>query len=126
MKRREFIIGAASIAAISIPSVYYYFNLGDADYNPLIAEPQSLSLIWDTETITSIGSKYLQQYPDENNKQTLVKKIVKNISGSDEVVIQKLNKQIKKDFEIGNTVLIDGWILSKTEARQCALLTTQQ
>ncbi|MDH5474800.1 MAG: hypothetical protein OEX22_03830 [Cyclobacteriaceae bacterium] len=122
MKRRDFIIGTASIAAISIPSVYFYLNHDDT-YDPLIAEPQSLSLIWDTDAIIAIGVAYLRQFPDENSEQILVDKLVNNILGNQKA--GKLNNQVRKDFETGNTVLIDGWMLSKTEARQCALLTTK-
>src|SRR5690242_20246064 len=31
---------------------------------------------------------------------------------------------VKADFEHGRTVVVDGWILSLTEARQCALLAS--
>jgi hypothetical protein len=32
-------------------------------------------------------------------------------------------EQIKNDFGTGNVVIIDGWILAITEARQCALFS---
>jgi hypothetical protein len=34
-----------------------------------------------------------------------------------------LDQQIKNDFITGNMVMVDGWILSVTEARQCALFS---
>ena len=125
MKRREFIIGAVGLTAVSISGTYLYLNR-DIVYDPLIAEPQSLSLIWDTETVIAIGNQYRVQYVDENSEQALAKKLVLNLSDSGEQMIKKFNQKIKEDFEEDNTILIDGWMLSKTEARQCALLSTLQ
>ena len=114
MKRRNFIIiGTAGIAAAALPAAFYF--LRDVEYDPALADPQSLSLIWDTETITDIGNKYRLQIPSEKSERSLVKLL--DVPGSD------LEQIITKDFESGNTVIIDGWILSKTEARQCALFS---
>jgi hypothetical protein len=33
-------------------------------------------------------------------------------------------KQVRADFAEGHTVIVDGWLLSTTEARQCALYST--
>lgn len=125
MKRRKFIIGAVSVTAVSISGAYLFLNR-DIVYDPLIAEPQSLSLIWDTETVIAVGNQYRVQYVDENSEQALAKKLVRDQSDSGEQMIKNLNQKIKEDFEKDNTLLIDGWILSKTEARQCALLSTLQ
>ncbi len=127
MKRRKFIIGigAIGVISVSVSGTFLYLNR-DIKYNPLIAEPQSLSLIWDSETIISIGNQYRAQTTDENSEQELAKKIVVDTSFSVGEMIQKLKKKIKIDFKEDNTILIDGWILSKTEARQCGLLSALQ
>ncbi len=114
MKRRNFLlIGAAGVAAVSIPTYNYYF--GDVTYDPLLAQPPSLSLIWETHEIQAIGKKYIQQTPDERRVRTLVNLL------SDGSTLQNLSIE---DFKSGRTVLVDGWILSETEARQCALAST--
>lgn len=60
MKCRDFIIiTTAGIAAISIPA--YYFYLGDIEYDSSLAQPQPLSLIWDAETKSAIGTSYRNQ-----------------------------------------------------------------
>ncbi len=116
MKRRNFLlIGAAGVAAISIPTYTYYF--GDVTYDPLLAQPQSLSLIWETKEIQAIGKQYLKQTPDENRVRTLVN-LLSDASA--------LGNHPIEDFKSGKTVLVDGWILSETEARQCALASTIQ
>ena len=38
-----------------------------------------------------------------------------------EAMASELRRQIESDFEIGNTVSVDGWILSKTETQLFAL-----
>jgi hypothetical protein len=120
MKRRDFILLATTgIAAVAVP--YYY--LSDVEYDRSLAEPQQLALIWDAETITKIGDNYRLQVPDEKSERTLVKLLSENIS-SEGTVGKSLEQKIKKDFETGNTVMVDGWILSVTEARQCALFST--
>jgi hypothetical protein len=120
MKRRDFILLATTgIAAVAIP--YYY--LRDVEYDGSLAEPKQLSMIWDTETITKIGDNYRLQVPDEKSERTLVKLLSEDIS-SDAAIGKSMEQKIKKDFETGNTVMIDGWILSVTEARQCALFST--
>jgi hypothetical protein len=117
MKRRNFIIiGTAGIAAATLPTAFYFFR--NVEFDPALADPKSLSLIWDTETITDIGNKYRLQIPSEKSERSLVKLL--EAPGPD------LEQIITKDFESENTVIIDGWILSKTEARQCALFSLTQ
>jgi hypothetical protein len=36
-------------------------------------------------------------------------------------LIYQIDHKIKQDFEAGRTVVIKGWVLSQTEALQCAL-----
>ncbi len=118
MKRRDFVILTATGAtAIALPSAYYYF--GDAAYDVSLATPESLSLIWDSQTIKAIGAAYLRQVPDEASVRDLVGQLPTDSNAS-------LEEVIKNDFATGNHVLVDGWILSVTEARQCALASIAQ
>lgn len=114
-------IGTAGIAAVSIPTAYYF--LGDIEYDPSLADPQLLSLIWDNETIKKIGNQYRLQMPSENSERSLVKNLKAVTSEVSLANAPNLEEIIKKDFETGNTIIVDGWILSRTEARQCALFS---
>lgn len=114
MKRRNFIlIGTASIAAAAIPTAFYF--LRDIEFDPTFADPQLLSLIWDSETMQAAGDQYRLKFPSEKSERSLIKLL--------EAEASDLENSIKKDFETGNTVIVDGWILSVTEARQCALFS---
>jgi hypothetical protein len=119
MKRRNFImITAAGIAAISIPSTFYYLEVAKDN---ALAHPQSLSQIWDAETIRAIGSGYLKLVSVENDQKALSEIIQSNIEDHYLSFESALEHKIKADFETSQSVMIDGWLLSVTEARQCAL-----
>ena len=68
--------------------------------------------------ISRIGKEYLLKVPLENDSSFLEELI--SCSSANPMSIKE---RIKQDFAAGNTVIIRGWILSITEARQCALLS---
>jgi hypothetical protein len=118
MKRRKFIfLTAAGFAVISLPACNYLIR--DKIDNPL-ADPKSLSHIWDEENILNIGNKYRSLFSDESDEQSLTK-LLQGEFTIEEEVIEGLKLKIKNDFQTSNTIMIDGWILSQTETRQCAL-----
>ena len=120
MNRRKFlIISTTGVAALAIP-VYYQFLNKNIESDPLIY-PQFLSQIWHEDSIKLIGSIYLNQVPKENNKEMLVKLILGNVSSSNSNLKKVIESQIKKDFETEHVIMVDGWVLSMTEVRQCAL-----
>mgnify|MGYP000025003047 CR=1 FL=1 len=125
MKRRDFLVGLSGVAVISVAGTYFY-SIRDIDYDPVIAEPFFLSHIWDNESILDAGKKYLSDASGEKDVQELVKRIVKNNGANGSESIQRINEQIADDFENDQTVLVDGWILSVTEARQCGLYSLIQ
>lgn len=120
MNRRNFVLmGACGFAAISIPTSCSYF--GDVEYDPLLAHPQALSLIWENESIKAIGNKYRTQVPEEKNVRSLVNLLMEDISGNKPLLTESLEQKIKTDFKTKKTVMVNGWVLSVSEARQCAL-----
>jgi hypothetical protein len=123
MKRKKFILmTAASLAAISIP--FAYSCLTDHDYDRLLAQPGSLAFIWDNQTINEIGNKYRLQVPNEKKERALVGELLAD-ADTDNLALS-LEEKVINDFKTGNTIIVDGWILSITEARQCALSSTIQ
>ena len=125
MNRRAFVfLGASGILAASIPLACS--KTGNVKYDPLLAEPRSLTALIDYEQITTIGTKYLEKTSDETNVRSLVQHLMQGISADKPGLAEALEAKIKTEFEERNTVMVDGWVLSVTEARQCALssLTT--
>jgi len=69
----------------------------------------------DTSRVRELGDAYLRIYPQENDVTTL-----KNFI-SDADLYNDTDQTISHEFAVGNTCVINGWILSQTEARQYAL-----
>ena len=129
MKRRHFIFYTVfSTAAVSIP--FLNCSSPDQELDKKLAMPETLAQTYDEKTIMEIGQAYGKTYPDEYSISDLEKLLTKtetgkSIAGSEtaEMINSTLNEMVKKDFQTGDTVVLNGWILSKTEARQCALFT---
>ena len=118
MKRRNFVLlASAGVAAVSVPVANYFFY-SIPDYDEKLSAPQLLSLIWDEETILSIGAKYREKYTEENSERALAQAL---FTPSANQSYGKLAEMTQTDFTEERMVIIDGWVLSKTEARQCAL-----
>lgn len=125
MKRRNFVLlGTAGAALIAIPSWYYKY--GDLDYDQLLTEPELLSHIWDTDSINDIGKIYRDKYPDENSEPKLVKLLMPANFNDTPSLSEALQTQIQEDYKTRAIVMVDGWLLSTTEARQCALFSLTQ
>lgn len=118
MKRRNFVLLASTgVVAVSIPAVNYFFY-DIPDYDRKLSIPQLLSLIWDEKNILASGAKYIKKFPEESSERALARALFSNsVNRSND----KLEEITQADFSEGRLVVIDGWVLSKTEARQCAL-----
>ena len=126
MKRRLF-IATTSIAAIGLPIAYYFKkNLSKGD--PLTTA-EMLSYFCDERLLKEIGSAYRKLVPAENEKQKLTDLLLsetdgKKLKASDSSAIEELlTKKIHEDFIAQRTIIVKGWIISVTEARQCALFS---
>ena len=86
-----------------------------------LAKPALLEMLG-PERVREIGTQYRATVPNENTAATLRDAISKSghqtFSWSPEGAIEG---QIRNDFAAGRTVIVNGWVLSQTEARQCAL-----
>ena len=81
------------------------------------------------ESARVVGREYLRIVPEEAQKKILLDLVCRGstsnkakLLSSDIPTMRKLLQQsIRKDFETGRTVFINGWMLSQTESRVCAL-----
>lgn len=125
MKRRDFIhLSAFAGAAISFPSLQ---SCTAPPGEQAMSQPVFLSRLFDENTIKDAGKAYLKINPSEDDDDKLVQLLADKSSianSTDEKAIQQhLDERIRHDFETGNTVLVKGWVLAVTEARQCALFS---
>lgn len=112
MKRRKFIVlTTAGAIASTLPFCHFSKN------PTTLSQPLFLSTITDIKTLNQIGNAYRKQTTAEADESTLTK-LLSTTAISD--------AHIQQDFASGQTLTINGWILSITEARQCALLSTQK
>jgi len=90
-----------------------------------------LQLFTATASAVVLGRLYLNRYPDEDSLDALASHLplqTRNEGSADHgtelgALHDQVRSQIRRDFESGNCVRIDGWVLSRTEARVCALAT---
>jgi hypothetical protein len=123
MKRREFLrLSAYSGIVLSVPFVQ---SCKASPENLAITKPAFLSYILDKKSLVDAGKDYIRQFPVENTKSKLEEKLVNgsDIHGSTPAVAvyEFYDKKSVQDFDQNRTVVADGWVLSLTEARQCAL-----
>ena len=126
MKRRKFIIltSGGAIGAL-IPSCR------SRRPDPALSRPLFLSTLTDIKTLTQIGNAYRKQTPAETNETTLTDLLtgasqLDNSTPQPDNSTLRLDNTVKEDFASGHTLTINGWVLSITEARQCALLSVQK
>jgi len=127
MKRRTFIlISGVSVIALGIPWVSCRNK--PSHLNSALSQPQLLARICHDKEVLEIGTRYRKQVPDEEGETQLVSLLLtddtgKSISASTEKssLDPWLEQRIRSDFETGRTVIVKGWVLSVTEARQCAV-----
>ncbi len=126
MKRRAFIV-TASIVAAGLP-LAYYISKKTGQVNPL-TKPDLLSAFCEEVTLKEIGVNYRNLVPQENEKQKLIDLILEDGDGNKinpsnwKKIEGFLVKKIHEDFLANKVVDIKGWVLSITEARQCALFS---
>jgi hypothetical protein len=127
MQRRDFIhLSACATAGLALTATFGCNNQ-QADIE---AQPFFFSYLADSKTIELTGLAYRKTNTDENDKSKLSKLILagsnsQTLSDKDAIRLMLENK-VKNDFKTGKVVLVNGWVLSLTEARQCALFSIIQ
>jgi hypothetical protein len=129
MKRRTFIIASiAAGTAIAIPVLYNRYENAKWNKQPLI-HPLILSHFNDEEAIRKIGVSYRSSVPSENSEKQLLTLLLPGSGGKkleisdNSIDSQQLEEKSQQDFKADKVIIVNGWVLSVTEARQCALLS---
>jgi len=118
-------IAVAATAAVPIIGYRRKHLLSD---DPLM-RPNVLAHFCDGDTIRDIGVKYRKQVPAEDKRQKLVDILLTKNTGEKvessnyKRVSELLENKIQGEFKEGKIIVEDGWVLSETEARQCALFS---
>lgn len=119
MKRREFIgIAAAGAAGFVLPVTV---ARAEAFSEPL-AHPRLLEILRDEQIVRHLGARYRERVPAERSEPALRAALARDLPAASPLALGDCaDEQVQRDFAQGRTVTLNGWILSVTEARQCAL-----
>jgi hypothetical protein len=127
MQRRVFIqMSAYTAAVLALP-----FTNGCAA-KPIDAEAQPLffSHLVDAKTITETGRAYRKANKNEDDENKLKALLLAtsglSASSDDKTIRTMLDFRVNSDFKTGKVTMVNGWVLSLTEARQCALFSILQ
>jgi hypothetical protein len=86
-----------------------------------LAQPALLEMLGPERT-REIGTRYRAVAPNENTAAALRAAISSSQRQQFPWIGRKsIEEQVRDDFAAGRTVVVSGWILAETEARQCAL-----
>lgn len=127
MQRRAFIISTAVVGVAAGVTLYIKWPRESKWEKFPLQYPFILSGFCDEETVRNIGINFRNLVPAENSKEKLMDLLTgifqnKQISLSDHsAVANQLEMNVEEDFKNGKFLTIKGWIISETEARQCAL-----
>lgn len=125
MKRKKFLLLSASgLAAVVFPTVNACKS--SVEYPDALAQPGEMFKIRNPKQVKAIGNAYLENTSGQVSKRALVRSLSNNAPSDSTAIPGFMQQQITLDFETGNTVLVEGWLLSKTEAQQCALFALEQ
>jgi hypothetical protein len=95
---------------------------GDRD-DGTVDHPQLLGILG-PERVRQLGARYRADTPGENTAPAL-RAAISNGRGPRIPFTRNasIHDQIRDDFESGRIAVVDGWLLSVTEARQAALFS---
>lgn len=124
MQRRVFVhLAAYTAAAIAFPLL----NGCGSSETATASKPLLFSQLVDVKTIVETGVAYRKTVPAEDEKSKLVNLLLadNHLTASSPTAQIKitLDNLVKDDFKTRKIVTVKGWVLSLTEARQCALFS---
>jgi hypothetical protein len=127
MNRRNFLLtGAAGVGLTTVSLL--------SSCEPSIVSREVLHLpgtagkFCSEKELIQMGKEYMSAHPDEAGRNRLYTQLLSVLPQEAKTADKKtlaglLANQKLKDFSNGDVVVLSGWVLSLTEARQCALYT---
>lgn len=126
MQRREFLTGIAALPLVLVLPTPA--SEGAPPGGAVDVFPDELDRVLDDRTPEDLGRRYLATRPQEDDPARL--RALLGLTGSLDpsrpggaAERSDLRRRARDDYAAGRTVQINGWVVSRTEARQCALLS---
>ncbi|MEE8526836.1 MAG: hypothetical protein V3T72_23120 [Thermoanaerobaculia bacterium] len=123
ISRRDLLWGAAG-AAVTGSTVLLWKAMDAPSASSRSRSAKTVEKLADSAAASAavLGSKYLEQVPDEHDQRNLVRLLEERLAGStQESLLARSRECIQRDYRDGEVVVVDGWQLSRTEARFYAL-----
>ena len=121
--RRGFLRGVVAVAAAASGVGLFRWRYARARERHVLRLGAWVSASQDAR---ALGRAYFTIQPEEANEEALVRLLSADLDvsalGMDDAELRRVSReQMRRDFEEGKTVLVRGWVLSRTELRLCGL-----
>lgn len=131
VSRRTLLLGGLSLlAAGTLPSIVRG-TLGAGEMEDRLA--RRLRELVDSASVRALGRKQLADLPARESRAAVAREILPHgldersaLAASHDELVAALTTRIRADHREGALVSVDGWLLSRTEARLCVLTVLQR
>ena len=126
MRRRLFVQALASLG-ISLSFTDWERIFPDPRIQ-VLAEPELLGMLKDHDKVVTLGEKYSRQNQFTDAEEVLMEleKRLAPLPRDKNRLQERIRECVRQDFEHAEWEIVDGWVLSRTELNQCALLSLIQ
>jgi len=126
MTRRKFLLSVTLISTLfGLSCSSWVASLGySREYGRKASNIRTclFGLFSDLDPARSLGKRYLDLYPQGTQRALILAEHIQSAQLRTSNELKKmLVRQRELDFQNGRTVLIDGWLLARTEVEVCAL-----
>jgi hypothetical protein len=126
VNRRRFLQTIGAALAAGLTSSACAADAAYAEYDAAaLARPELLDALG-AGVVRAIGARYRETTPDERDADALRRAILSSRPWAARLRWRRspsVAELVRGDFADGRTVVVDGWVLAATEARQCALFS---
>ena len=128
--RRLFVGGAA---AVMVAASFYIAAVGRGALKACNHEDVEGGLPSDLQSLIRIGNCYLTEHAENGKLDSLDEVLLDETETRSANIVYAavqrrllaIDSQIRDEFARCETVICDGWVLAKSEARLCAMIATQ-
>ena len=113
MNRRRLGATLLSFVAATAIRMDQRIKIHDFDFARCVTDPAFAS---------AVGTVYLQKYPEHASRAALLGFLQLPDALSPAGIPAALERRIRDDFEYQRTVVLERWLLSRTEAAVCGLI----
>ncbi len=126
-RRSLLLLCASGLSTAALPGCLKASAWLSRSERPAAVEGLFYQLFADLSAARMLGRRYLADHSDEHSREWLIKKVLKGARPRNlETLRAVLANNLRRDFSEGYIVIVDGWVLSRTEARAAAIVFCSQ